>query len=43
MELVTFAKKDEDKENFTKEYNYITFSVSKLQQLCFARGINTIR
>ncbi|CAG8782597.1 22221_t:CDS:2, partial [Rhizophagus irregularis] len=36
------AKRVEDKEKYVKQYNYDTFSVSKLQ-LCFTRGINIIK
>ncbi|GBC18582.2 hypothetical protein GLOIN_2v1769896 [Rhizophagus irregularis DAOM 181602=DAOM 197198] len=42
MELETTAKRVEDKEKYVKQYNYDTFSVSKLQ-LCFTRGINIIK
>ncbi|GBC09477.1 hypothetical protein RclHR1_00890013 [Rhizophagus clarus] len=42
MELETTAKRVENKDKFVKQYNYDTFSVSRLQ-LCFTRGIKYIR
>ncbi|RIA84913.1 hypothetical protein C1645_858515 [Glomus cerebriforme] len=42
MELETSAKKVENKDIFVKQYNYDTFSVSRLQ-FCFTRGNNFIR
>ncbi|GBB86552.1 hypothetical protein RclHR1_12990001 [Rhizophagus clarus] len=42
MELETTAKRVENKEKFVKQYNYDTFSVSRLQ-LCFTRGVKYIR
>ncbi|POG72820.1 hypothetical protein GLOIN_2v1773283 [Rhizophagus irregularis DAOM 181602=DAOM 197198] len=42
VQSLEVAKRVEDKEKYVKQYNYDTFSVSKLQ-LCFTRGINIIK
>ncbi|RIA86306.1 hypothetical protein C1645_340202 [Glomus cerebriforme] len=42
MELETTAKRVENKDWFVNQYNYDTFSVSRLQ-LCFTRGVKFIK
>jgi hypothetical protein len=42
MKLETFAKRDENKNEFINHYYSDTFSISELH-FCFTRGINIIK